>query len=243
MTGRSLFRALDHDGREPFRSCRSTHVEGACTQPTSESETPTLYADYICPFCYLEHRSIERYRQGDRKSQAGFEIDWHPYDLRSDGRGPDGELEESRETGYPERVSEEIARLQERHDVEEMLDPDAVPHVDSLPAQVASLYVESEHPGRWPAFDDALFAALWNEGRDISDEDVLTAIAEDTGMNDAEVREAPADGGLRDRLFESFAEARERGVTDVPTLVYGERTIREVLSVEEVAHLARDSSQ
>jgi predicted DsbA family dithiol-disulfide isomerase len=101
-----------------------------------------------------------------------------------------------------------------------MLDLSEVPDVDSLDAQVASLYVKHEHPDRWPAFDEAVFEALWKEGRDIGDVDVLSEIAESVGIDSGEIRDAVADDQLRNSLFEKFAEAQQHGVTGVPTFAY-----------------------
>jgi len=52
----------------------------------------TVYSDYICPFCYLGRRSLESYRDG---RENDLEIDWRPFDLRSNERGPDGEIDHS----------------------------------------------------------------------------------------------------------------------------------------------------
>jgi predicted DsbA family dithiol-disulfide isomerase len=202
------------------------------------SEYPTTireYADYACPFCYLTHRSLERYR---RTRDEPLAVDWRPYDLRNDSRDANGNSEG--EMGYPERVGRRIEQLRAEHGAEEMLDLDTVPKVDSRDAQAVSLYVKNEHPDQWMALDGALFAALWEDGRDISDEDVLAEVASSVGVDGNAVRDVIADDEQRQRLFERFADARHDGVTDVPTFVVDGRTTTGFLVPDELGAFVRD---
>lgn len=202
-------------------------------------ETITVYSDYVCPFCYLGRRSLEEYRDGRAES---LEIDWHPFDLRAHKRGPDGEIDHSVDDGkdeaYFEQVRRNVDRLREAYDAEEMLDLDELPDgVDSLSAQVASLYVESEHPDRWLAFDEAVFEALWVDGRDVGDVDVLADVAADVGLDADEIRAAVADEEYRDRLREAFDEAQRHGVTGVPTFAYEGHAARGAVPPEQLERL------
>jgi predicted DsbA family dithiol-disulfide isomerase len=182
----------------------------------------TVYSDYVCPFCYLGRRSLEEYQETRGEE---MEIDWQPFDLRSQKRGPDGEIDHSVDDGkdeaYFDQVRENVTRLKEEYDAAGMLDLDDLPeNVDSFDAQVASYYVNTEYPGQWLAFDEAIFEALWVDGRDIGSVDVLVDIAEETGLDGDEIRSAVADDRLHDRLRDQFTEAQQNGVTGVPTFVY-----------------------
>ena len=205
---------------------------------TTETETDriTFYADYVCPFCYLGRRSLERYQETRDEELA---IDWHPFDLRAGKRGPDGEIDHSVDDGkdeeYYAQARENVERLQERYDVE--MSQALATDVDSLPAQVASFYVKREHPERWRDFDAAIFEALWREERDIGDSDVLADLAEGVGLDTDEVRDAIDDDDLRERLDERFDEARRRGVTGVPTFTYGEHAARGAVPPEHIERL------
>lgn len=56
----------------------------------------TVYSDYVCPFRYLGRHSLEEYQETrDRE----LEIDWQPFDLRSQKRGSDGEIDRSVDDG------------------------------------------------------------------------------------------------------------------------------------------------
>ena len=63
---------------------------------TQQTETITVYSDYVCPFCYLGRESLSRY-QADR--ETALEIDWQPFDLRSGKRNPDGSIDHSVDDG------------------------------------------------------------------------------------------------------------------------------------------------
>ncbi len=197
----------------------------------------TVYSDYVCPFCYLGRRSLDRYR--DERTEP-LAVDWHPYDLRAQKRGPDGEIDHSVDDGkdeaYFDEVRENVADLRERYDADGMLGIDAVPEVDSLDAQLVSLAVKQSHPEAWAAFDEATFDALWVDGRDIGDTDVLVDVANEAEVPEETVRSALRNTDLRERLHGQFDRARARGVTGVPTFAYGDYVARGAVPP---AHLRR----
>lgn len=199
----------------------------------------TVYSDYVCPFCYLGRRSLEEYQE---TRDRNLEIDWQPFDLRSQKRGPDGKIDHSVDDGkdeaYFDQVRQNVARLKEEYGTDEMLDLDDLPEsVDSFEAQVASFYVDEEYPEQWLTFDEAVFEALWIDGRDIGDVDVLADIADETGLDGGEIRTAVADEQLRGRLREQFAESQQDGVTGVPTFVYDGYGARGAVPPEQLERL------
>ena len=200
------------------------------------AERLTVHSDYVCPFCYLGKQSLEQYRDSREDELA---VDWHPFDLRSGKRGPDGEIDQSASDGkdedYYEQAKENVRRLQEQYDVEMSLDLGG--EVDSLNAQLASFYVKEEYPEQWSAFDEAVFEALWQDERDIGDAAVLADLAEDVGLDGEEIRTATDDEGLRRRLDEQFREASQQGVTGVPTFAYDGYAARGAVPPEQLGRL------
>ncbi|MFC4544071.1 DsbA family protein [Halosolutus amylolyticus] len=186
---------------------------------SSDSESLVLYADYVCPFCYLGKRSLEQYRESRDEPLA---IDWRPFDLRRGKRRPDGsidhDVDDGKDEDYFAQARENVRRLQDEYGVE-MAQEIAV-EVDSLPAQQASWYVENTYPREWADFDAAIYEALWQDGRDIGDVEVLADLAADVGLPVDEIRDAIDDDGLRAELEERFDAAREQRITGVPTFVY-----------------------
>ena len=207
----------------------------------ADSEPITVYSDYVCPFCYLGRESLSRYQE---RREDDLEIDWHPFDLRSGKRGPDGSIDPSvddaKDEDYYEQARENVRRLQERYDAE--MELDLATDVDSLPAQVVSYHLKETRPyATWLAFDEAVFDALWTEGRDIGDHGVLEDIAEGVGVDRPVVGEALGDEDLRERVREKFSEAQRQGVTGVPTFVHDRYAARGAVPPEQLERLVEGS--
>jgi predicted DsbA family dithiol-disulfide isomerase len=203
----------------------------------TEPETVTVYSDYVCPFCYLGRESLARYQE---TREEPLRIDWHPFDLRAQKRGPNGAIDHDVDDGkgedYYAQARENVRRLQERYDVE--MTRELTTDVDSLNAQVASVAVSERHGyDQWVAFDRAIFDALWQDGRDIGDPDVLADIAESVGLNPAEVREALDDESLRSRVHDRFRQATEQGITGVPSFVHDGHLARGAVPPEQLERL------
>jgi len=205
---------------------------------STNGDAITVYSDYVCPFCYLGRQSLSTYQS---RRDAPLDIDWRPFDLRAQKRGPDGEIDHSVDDGKDEayfaEVRENVRRLREEYGAEEMLGLDETPEVDSFDAQVAARYVDREHPEQWLAFDEAIFEALWVDGRDIGDPDVIADLAVDVGLDEEGVRTAVAEETNREDLREAFAEAQARGITGVPTFVYDGHAARGSVPPEHLQRL------
>jgi predicted DsbA family dithiol-disulfide isomerase len=70
-----------------------------------------VYADYVCPFCFLGYESLNRYQESRATPVA---VEWHPYDLRSGQRDSDGEIDPSVDNGKDEEYYENARRNVER---------------------------------------------------------------------------------------------------------------------------------
>jgi predicted DsbA family dithiol-disulfide isomerase len=204
--------------------------------PDHDGGSLVVYADYVCPFCYLGRQSLERYLASRDEPLA---VEWHPFDLRSRKRRSDGSLDHSVDDGkdedYYAEARQNVRKLRERYDVE--MAQEIATDVDSLPAQVASDYVQREHPDCWRAFDAAVFDALWQSGRDIGDREVLLEVADDVGLDPTEVGTVLDDEDARERVRERFAAAQRAGVSGVPTFVYQQYAARGAVPPEQLARL------
>ncbi|WP_380680523.1 DsbA family oxidoreductase [Salinigranum sp. GCM10025319] len=200
-------------------------------------ESITVYSDYVCPFCYLGRESLGQYQETRDEELA---IDWHPFDLRSQKRNPDGSIDHSVDDGkddeYFEQAKQNVRRLQEKYDVE--MDLEIATDIDSLPAQTVSYYVKEHYPYEtWLAFDVSIFEALWQNGEDIGDEDVLVELATEVEIDGGEIRDALSDETLREEVRERFTEAQRAGVTGVPTFAYDGYAARGAVPPEHLERL------
>jgi predicted DsbA family dithiol-disulfide isomerase len=205
---------------------------------TDATATITVYSDYVCPFCYLGRHSLSAYQSG---REQPLKVDWRPFDLRAGKRKPDGSIDHTADDGkgeaYYEQARQNVERLREEYGADEM-EVELATEVDSLPAQLVSVAVRDAYDyDTWLDFDEAIFAALWHEGRDIGDEDVLVDIAAEAGVDPDDVREALADDGRRAALRERFREAKAEGVTGVPTFVADGHAARGAVPPEQLERL------
>ena len=88
---------------------------------------------------------------------------------------------------------------------------------DSTPAHEAYLWAAER--GHGDAFKRGVFEAYFVHDRNIASPDVLTEIAERLALPADDLRAALADHRYLDEVREQFEEAREVGVTAVPTFV------------------------
>ena len=206
------------------------------SQPSVDSVL--VYADYVCPFCYLGYASRDRYREG-RPTASSLEVDWHPFDLRAGQRRPDGTMDPTVDVGkddaYYTQARENVRRLAERYGVE--MAQDLAREVDSRDAQRVAWRAREEHPGAFEAFHRGVFDALWEDGRDVGETDVLEEVAASAGLPDGFVASTLADEATATDVEEAFEAARRRGITGVPAFVAGEHVARGAVPPEHLRRL------
>jgi len=206
------------------------------TATAESAKSLTMYADYVCPFCYLGKTSLERYR--DERDEP-LDVEWRPFDLRAGKRDANGEIDSTVDDGkdddYYAQARENVERLKEKYGVEMSLSTATA--VDSKPAQQAALFVHEEHPATFAAFHEAVFDALWQDERDIGDPDVLADIAGEFDIPTDELRAAIDDDERESALEDRFVEAKQAGITGVPTFVFGGHAARGAVPPEHLQRL------
>jgi len=89
---------------------------------------------------------------------------------------------------------------------------------NSLPALRASLPMVSG--SRQAELVSAIFSAGWGKGQDIGDPAIIIKIAERVGIDRQAVAEAIVSENVKQALKDNTAEAIEKGVFGIPTMVY-----------------------
>jgi len=199
------------------------------------TESLIVYADYVCPFCFLGYESLDSYRES--RSEP-LDVEWQPYDLRASQRDEDGTIDHSIETGkdeeYYESARQNVERLADEYGVE--MAQEIAKDVDPVDAQRVAYAAADDHPEAFESFHRSLFDALWREGRDIGDVAVIEELAIEAGLPDGYVTETLDSEESMEALESAFTEARSRRITGVPTFMYGEHAARGAVPP---AHLRR----
>jgi len=203
----------------------------------SDADRLAVYADYVCPFCYLGKASLDRYL-ADRGEPLA--VEWRPFDLRSYKRGPDDELrddvDDGKDDAYFERSRRNVERLADEYGVE--MRPTAGRRVDSWNAHLVGQYVEDHcDEATAGAYHDAVFETLWRDGRDVGDPAVLAEIGVSIGLDAEAVPAALADDEVEATLRDRFEAAQRTGVTAVPTFVYGTYAARGAVPAAQLEQL------
>ncbi|MFC7072467.1 DsbA family protein [Halovenus rubra] len=204
------------------------------------TQSLTVYADYVCPFCYLGYASLDQYREEREEPLA---VDWHPFDLRAQQRRPDGTIDHDVETGKDEEYYEEarknVEKLADRYGVE--LAQNLRKDIDSYDAQRVALRVSAEIPDAFVDFHRGVFNALWEDGRDIEDRSVLTSIATEAEIPAEFVAEVLDDDESKTKLEEAFTAGKRQRITGVPTFSYGEHSARGAVPPEHLQRLVDEA--
>jgi predicted DsbA family dithiol-disulfide isomerase len=182
-----------------------------------------VYSDTVCPWCFIGKRRFALARQ--QRPQLNIEVFWRAFelnpDLATDGMDRDQYL--MRKFGDPGRLQEMHENLREagaalgiqfRFDL-----------IRRMPNSRAShaLLAFAESQGRQEEISEALFSAYFERGRDLGDPDVLVDVSKGQGLDSADSRRALDDPHLRTQVVAAEQQAREWGLSGVPTFIFDRR--------------------
>ena len=184
-----------------------------------------IISDPICPWCHIGRKNL-----ADGIAAAGvnpFAIRWRIFQLNPDmpPEGMDRQDYLSAKFGGPERAKEIYARVGAAAEASGLsIDFDAIPRTPNT-LDAHRLIRWAETTGHQDMLVQILFRAYFEGGRDLSNPETLLDAAEAIGMERdvvARLLESDAD---RDLLQDEDRQAREMGVTGVPTFIVGGRYV------------------
>jgi predicted DsbA family dithiol-disulfide isomerase len=180
-----------------------------------------IYSDIACPWCYLGKARFE-------KALAGFpgadsvEIVYRPFQLDPSAPEeplPHREVLAAKFGAQAAAMDERIASLGAAEGV--VFDFDTVLENNSLLAHRLLGYALREYgPQAQGRLKGLLMAGHFGEGLDIGDRERLADVAARAGLDRDRVVSFLAGEELREEVLAEIAEAREIGVTAVPTFVF-----------------------
>ncbi len=178
-----------------------------------------VVSDVVCPWCYLGKRRLDAaLAQG-----GGAEVRWRPYQL--DPTIPAGGLERK---AYMRAKFRDEARIADAHARLTALGAEAGIAFD-FEAIARSPNTLDAHrlirfatqAGKADEVVERLFAAYFEQGRDIGDRAVLAEIGAAAGLDDVAARLAADEGA--DEVRAEIDSARRMGVEGVPFFVFAEK--------------------
>jgi 2-hydroxychromene-2-carboxylate isomerase len=175
-----------------------------------------FYFDFISPFGFFASLRID-----DLAAKYGLKTHWHSMLIgvsvvKVMGMKP--LLEMPLKGPY---IALDARRYARRHGLALARDPGANP-VDPRPAGRAFNWLLEHRAESARPFARRMFAAYWLQGRDISDEAVVTELALDVGLNEREVLDGIASEEAGKLLRANVEASLARGVFGSPFFIVGD---------------------
>ncbi len=177
--------------------------------------------DTICPWCYVGKRRLE----AARLLRPNVEIvpRWRPFLLNPDmpGEGMDRNTYLVRKFGTEARVRRIYGAI---GDAGQSVEIDfAFDRIRQTPNSVNShrLVQFAENHGKSDAVVEALFLNYFINGKNIGENEVLTKIGVDLGLDETDLADYLSSDKDVDFVYEENTRAHRRGINSVPSYVLG----------------------
>ncbi len=171
-----------------------------------------FYFDFISPYAYLGSIGVERLA-----AKYHCEVLWRPMLLGVSVlkvMGLKGVPDTPLKSAYAAHDWLRFARL-----MEVPLAAHASIRMAPLPAMRAYTWLLDQDPGLAKRFAQAIYAAHWGEGRDMSDIEAVAATGATLGVRPQALMAASADEAVKARLRELVDASLARGVFGSPTFI------------------------
>jgi len=183
---------------------------------TNKTMKPKIiaYSDNICPFCYVGAKRIEKLKQ-----EVDFDIEWRAFEIH-----PDTPKEGIAISDYFRNYNMDAAK---KHLERFGRDVGMKMNNDTLANSHLSLKANefAKKHNKQDEFHMAIFKAYFEEARNIGRIEVLLEIAESVGLNKLELKTYIESEEAEQAIEASSNEARELGITGVPTFIIGDAMI------------------
>lgn len=189
--------------------------------------TLTIYYDYTDPWCY-----VALFRAAWLQSEVpGLTVQWHPFELHPDlpprGARPRNPAFLRRKIQY------DVDALSAELGVTIHVPQDRV--TNSRLALEASLY--AREAGLFDAYHRAIFAAYFEQQRDIGALDTVVAVGAAAGLDAAGLRTALEEHRYAAEVIRLRVEAEEFGVAAIPTFVANNQGVIGIVAREKLRRI------
>lgn len=185
-----------------------------------------VVSDVVCPWCFVGKRQLEQALERFRTDHPGTEIDvrWHPFQLNpglpAEGVDRAEYLRKKFGIADTERIYANVRRA--GAEVGLALDIESIARQPNT-LQAHALLEAAASSGCQDALAEALFAAYFLQGRDLTDPSVLRTIAGSAGLGAPAIDRALSDAEAHAEVTQADERARAAGVRGVPCFIVNQR--------------------
>jgi predicted DsbA family dithiol-disulfide isomerase len=172
--------------------------------------TIEIYADFICPWCYIGLDRLTRLAK-----ERSVRLHWNPYLLRPDIPAGGVPLSAILPPEILERAEAAVSDATRAAGLP-LNRPVLVPNTH----QAHEIGLLAEAQGLGDAYHQAIFRAYFVQARNIGDAEVLAEVGEEVGMARDEILEALHTGHYRAEIDRAATDAFERGIRSVPSFIF-----------------------
>ncbi len=182
-----------------------------------------IVSDVVCPWCVIGYRQLAKALE---QTNTEHEIHWHPFELNpnmpSEGQNLREHIIEKYGSTKAQSDASREAMTQAGHDVgfEFNFDDDTRMHNTF---DLHQLLHWAEIQGHMHKLKQALFAAHFTDGRNISDITVLADIAAETGLDRSEALAVLEDQRFAKEVRQAEQHWQQQGIQSVPAVIFNER--------------------
>ncbi len=180
-----------------------------------------IWSDVVCPFCYIGKRHFEAALR-DFKDRANLDIVWKSYMLDPDAPAaihkPYAQALAERK-GFPaDKIAgmfQQVTQMARAAGLDFHLEKALA--ANTFKAHQMIQLAKTKDLG--DAMEEVLFRAFFTEGKDIGDEEVLTRLGLEAGLDKAEISAAFANETYAQNVYSDLDEAQQLGISGVPFFV------------------------
>lgn len=202
-------------------------------QPKNKVSLPIeITSDFVCPWCYIGEARLEKALKLVAPAVA-ITRRWRPYELNPDQskEGVDRQEYMTRRFGAEKMKAMEV-RMKELGKEDGLEFRQELIKRSPNTRQAHRLNWLAEQEGKTIA--PSIFKAYFSEGKDIGNDEVLVALAGETGMDTKKARAfLSSDEGTKE-IERMEKEGRARGIKGVPFITIGSEEIHGAETVEEM---------
>lgn len=180
-----------------------------------------VWSDYVCPFCYIGKRELERAIK-DLKLENEIEVEFKSYIL--DPTTP-VDTEEPIYSSLAKKyrtTEDEIKKMTQNvvnraKEVGLQYDFDNMKNANTLASHLLVKWAEKQNKGE--QLSEKLFQAYFIEGKHIGKKEILLNLVEEIGLNKEEAEVVLKNNTYKEEVDQDINEAAQLGVRGVPFFV------------------------